>query len=172
MKRALAILLFILLVGCTAKTAPVAPPSITATHGQYQTTDCDTIIDSATGLEWKIGPDQVMGFDVAKRWVEKLRTCTGRCCDKAWRLPKPEDLATLYQGNKEGMPFAIPDQFKKLAGGEKWILWADGKESSTAGRILSNKKISGSSISGTTVGVAITPRQSALKRPVAVRSAP
>jgi hypothetical protein len=50
------------------------------------------ISDSATGLQWYVGPDQGMKWDQAKAWTESLTVAGG-----GWRMPTIPELKTLYQ---------------------------------------------------------------------------
>ena len=50
------------------------------------------ITDSATGLEWYVGPDQDTSWVEAKSWMESLTPTKG-----AWRMPTVPELKTLYQ---------------------------------------------------------------------------
>ncbi|MGO9579680.1 MAG: DUF1566 domain-containing protein, partial [Desulfobaccales bacterium] len=49
------------------------------------------ICDSATGLEWFVGPDRDTSWNQAKFWTESL-TATGG----GWRMPTVPELKTLY----------------------------------------------------------------------------
>jgi hypothetical protein len=49
------------------------------------------IIDSGTGLEWFVGPDEGATWDKAKAW------CAGLSVDGGgWRMPQQAELETLY----------------------------------------------------------------------------
>lgn len=50
------------------------------------------ISDSATGLEWYVGPDRNTTWHQAKAWTESLTAAGG-----GWRLPTVPELETLYQ---------------------------------------------------------------------------
>jgi len=113
-----------LAVSC-ATAPPPAPPEITRTVGQYQVTTCGSIIDTATRLEWFVGPDQRFDQPNIKRWIRELQQCSGPCCDRKWRLPSRAEMATLYRAeNRNGREVRVVDpQFRELAGGELWLLW-------------------------------------------------
>ena len=50
------------------------------------------VYDKKTGLEWYAGPDNATTWNEAKAWVESLNVAGG-----GWRLPRPEELKTLYK---------------------------------------------------------------------------
>jgi hypothetical protein len=50
------------------------------------------ISDSATGLEWYVGPDQDTTWKSAQPWAEYLTVAGG-----GWRMPTIPELKTLYQ---------------------------------------------------------------------------
>ena len=50
------------------------------------------ISDSATGLEWYVGPDQDTNWSQAKSWTEGLTIAGG-----GWRLPTISELGAIYQ---------------------------------------------------------------------------
>lgn len=50
------------------------------------------ISDSATGLEWYVGPDQDTNWNQAKSWTESLTVARG-----GWRMPTIPELKALYQ---------------------------------------------------------------------------
>ena len=50
------------------------------------------ISDSATGLEWYVGPDQDTTWNQAKSWTESLTVAGG-----GWRMPTVPELKTLFQ---------------------------------------------------------------------------
>ena len=50
------------------------------------------VTDTATGLQWVVGPDRDTTWDEAVTWVEHLSVDGG-----GWRMPKREELRTLYR---------------------------------------------------------------------------
>jgi hypothetical protein len=55
------------------------------------------ITDSATGLDWYVGPNQDNNWHQAKAWTENL-TATGG----GWRMPTVPELKGLYQKGAAG----------------------------------------------------------------------
>jgi hypothetical protein len=50
------------------------------------------ITDSATGLDWYVGPNQDNNWHQAKDWTENLTVAGG-----GWRMPTVPELKALYQ---------------------------------------------------------------------------
>lgn len=50
------------------------------------------ITDSATGLDWYVGPNQDNNWNQAKAWTENLTVAGG-----GWRMPDVMELKALYQ---------------------------------------------------------------------------
>ena len=50
------------------------------------------ISDSATGLEWYVGPDRDTNWNQAKAWTESLSAAGG-----GWRMPTVPELKAIYQ---------------------------------------------------------------------------
>jgi gag-polyprotein putative aspartyl protease len=59
--------------------------------GRYKRTNCGSIIDGRTGLEWFIGPDTDVTWIAAKSWARNLDVC-----GKRWALPTIGDLRSLF----------------------------------------------------------------------------
>jgi hypothetical protein len=118
-------ILFLFSFSCATGRTNAPPPTIVRTVGQYQVTECGSIIDTAMRLEWFVGPDQRAAQDAVKRWIEALRSCHGPCCDRNWRLPTLAELQTLQRTEtRNGLAVRVIDaQFKQLAGGDLWLLW-------------------------------------------------
>jgi Caspase domain/Protein of unknown function (DUF1566)/PEGA domain len=71
------------------------------------------IKDSQTGLEWVVGPDKDMNWNISSSWANSLSIDDGR-----WRMPTIEDLKTLYrQTGSRGM---IDPVFSLGASGDVW----------------------------------------------------
>lgn len=105
------------------------PVSSDASLGErFKSTDCGSIIDSSTGLEWTVGPDINMIWPDAQRFAAELTLC-----NKSWRMPTPEELIGLYApGNSAGRgylldgvryPARIDPVFDGIGGGS-WV-WSD-----------------------------------------------
>ncbi len=56
-------------------------------YGQFEKVG-PIIRDNVTGLEWQVGPDHNMTWDVAKAWVDSL--------GGGWRMPTMEELKSLW----------------------------------------------------------------------------
>lgn len=69
------------------------------------------ISDSATGLEWYVGPDVGTGWHQAKAWTENLTVAGG-----GWRMPTVAELKTLYQPGR----FNSLDPIFKTTGAYIW----------------------------------------------------
>lgn len=70
-------------------------PQQPATRGvRFHVTACGSILDTATHLEWYVGPDANTTRSDAERWVKELRAC-----DNSWTLPSIDQLKTLFDRN-------------------------------------------------------------------------
>jgi hypothetical protein len=58
---------------------------------RYRLTDCRSIIDHTTGLEWYVGPDSNISWPEANKWVQEINNCS-----KAWTMPNISQLKTLF----------------------------------------------------------------------------
>jgi len=63
------------------------------------------ITDSATGLDWYVGPNQDNNWHEAKTWTENLTVAGG-----GWRLPTVPELKALYQ--KGAAPYNMDPLFQ------------------------------------------------------------
>ena len=125
----LIISLIVLLFLSCASSPPITEkmPKIISSQGHFQSTACDSVIDTNTGLEWLIGPDELMGWKTYLSWMDKVRFCNGVCCDKKWRTPTLMEISTLkshFQSPDGTTKYLLDPLFKELAGGENWRLWA------------------------------------------------
>ena len=68
------------------------PPSGNlSTSARYKRTNCGSIVDSRTGLEWFVGPDADETWTGAQSWARNLDAC-----GKRWDLPTIGDLRSLF----------------------------------------------------------------------------
>ena len=78
--------------GPLATAAMPAAPHQPATGGRrFEVTACGSILDTATHLEWYLGPDANITWPNADKWIKKLRACNG-----AWAMPSADQLRTLF----------------------------------------------------------------------------
>ncbi len=63
-------------------------------NDNYVVTQCHTIIDKKTNLEWCIADDKDFTWPEANQWAKNLVTCNGN-----WSLPTAEQVLTLYNTN-------------------------------------------------------------------------
>ena len=75
---------------------PIASPPAATLPGpgasaRYKRTNCDSIVDSRTGLEWFVGPDADVTWSAAQAWARSLNAC-----GKQWSLPTIGDLRSLF----------------------------------------------------------------------------
>jgi hypothetical protein len=71
--------------------ATTPPPSNLSTSARYKRTNCGSIVDSRTGLEWFVGPDADETWTVAQSWARNLDAC-----GKRWVLPTTGNLRSLF----------------------------------------------------------------------------
>jgi len=64
-------------------------------EGTYVAYANGIVKDTKTGLEWVVGPDHDMSWELAKSWVERLNVAGG-----GWRMPRVGELESLYQKGK------------------------------------------------------------------------
>jgi clan AA aspartic protease (TIGR02281 family) len=72
-------------------SATTSPPSNISTSARYKRTNCGSIVDSRTGLEWFVGPDADETWTAAQSWVRNLDAC-----GKRWALPTMGNLRSLF----------------------------------------------------------------------------
>jgi hypothetical protein len=65
---------------------------VIAQNGVYVAYANGIVIDTNTGLEWKVGPDKGMEWNEARSWVQSL--------GGDWRLPTLDELEGLYENRK------------------------------------------------------------------------
>ncbi len=58
---------------------------------RYQRSNCGSIIDQRSGLQWYIGPDRTITWSDAQQWVRKLNSCGG-----GWSVPTLGQLKALF----------------------------------------------------------------------------
>lgn len=80
-------------VSMAVETAPVGETSVLPRPLviRYTVSKEGVIADSATGLEWVVGPDQGTHWYAASKWVSGLSVAGG-----GWRLPTRAELKSLY----------------------------------------------------------------------------
>ena len=71
--------------------ATVPPSGNLGTSARYKRTNCGSIVDSRTGLEWFIGPDADVTWTEAQSWARNMGAC-----GKQWTLPTIGDLRSLF----------------------------------------------------------------------------
>jgi hypothetical protein len=78
--------------------SPILSPPVTlppsgnvSTSPRYKRTNCGSIVDSSTGLEWFVGPDADITFTAAQSWARNLDAC-----GKQWVVPTTGDLRSLF----------------------------------------------------------------------------
>ena len=120
-----------------ASAPPIAlPPTILppggslSTSSRYTRTNCSSIVDSRTGLEWFIGPDADITWTAAESWARNLDAC-----GKQWALPTIGDLRSLfdkefvagtgYFTSRRYWPAHIEPIFSAIGQGS-WV-WANGE---------------------------------------------
>jgi hypothetical protein len=92
---------------------------------RFRATQCGSIKDDKTGLEWLIGADYNVDWYAAKNWVNNLRSCGGK-----WRMPSIAELKTLfdkrfttgigYYARGQHWPAHVPTEFAGIGGGS-WV---------------------------------------------------
>ncbi len=81
----------------TTTSAPSVPTrTLPATGGdnasaRYRRTNCGSIIDGKTGIEWYIGPDSDLSWTTANLWVQEFGAC-----GKRWEMPTAKELRSLF----------------------------------------------------------------------------
>jgi len=68
-------------------TRPPAVPEETLVKDQS-----GVVRDTKSGLEWFSGPDEDMGWEKARGWINNLNVAGGR-----WRIPTTDNVKTLYK---------------------------------------------------------------------------
>jgi hypothetical protein len=96
---------------------------------RFRSTDCNSIIDKSTRLEWYLGPDSNVSWPDASKWVQHLTACGG-----AWGMPRVDHLRTLFNPDKTAgtgyytrgryWPAHIDPMFSQIGAGS-WV-WAAG----------------------------------------------
>ena len=110
-------------------TIAVSPTTQTnQNQGRFSVTQCGSIKDTRTSLEWIVGPDRNMTWHEARQWVAGLGTCGG-----GWRMPTIEEIRTLYNPamtagtgyytNGRYFPAHIDPVFSAIGGGS-WV-WSN-----------------------------------------------
>lgn len=102
---------------------------------RFTVTDCKSIKDQQTNLEWFVGPDRNITWYEAMEWTASLDNCGG-----GWRMPSIREIQTLYNpawtagtGYFTGgryFPAHIHPVFKAIGGGS-WV-WSDVQNNSNA----------------------------------------
>jgi len=73
---------------------PATPHQPTTREGRFQVTACGSILDTATNMEYYLGPDANITWPDADTWIKGLRAC-----NKSWSMPSIEQLRTLFDRN-------------------------------------------------------------------------
>jgi hypothetical protein len=92
-----------------APTPPLkeTPPVPEPVKNRFTKAQNGVITDSATGLEWYVGPDKDTNFRQAKSWAENL-TVAG----SGWRLPTMSEMRTIYHYQQETEEYIIDPIFQ------------------------------------------------------------
>jgi hypothetical protein len=113
--------------------SPLSTPRQTAVvtilpADRFKKTQCGSIKDLRTGLEWYVGNNENLTWGQSKTWTESLNKCGGN-----WRMPKTAELRGLFdpassagQGYYIGgkyWPARLSAVFSKIGGGS-WV-WSD-----------------------------------------------
>jgi len=64
--------------------------------GQYEKSNNGIVFDSATSLEWFLGPEKNMGWHESKKWISNLTIGGG-----GWRMPSRKELRTVSRRANE-----------------------------------------------------------------------
>ena len=96
---------------------------------RYRTTDCGSIADTKTGVEWYVGPDRDFAWQDANNWVRGLSAC-----GKHWTLPSADEARALfdkqttagtgYYSGGRTWPAHVDPIFSGIGGGS-WV-WTKG----------------------------------------------
>ena len=96
---------------------------------RYRTTDCGSIADTKTGVEWYVGPDKDFAWQDANNWVRGLSAC-----GKHWTLPSADEVRALfdkqttagtgYYSGGRTWPAHVDPIFSGIGGGS-WV-WTKG----------------------------------------------
>ena len=81
---------------------------------RFTTTECRSVTDAKTGLEWIAGSDADMSYAQAKEWINRLELCGG-----GWRMPTTNELEALKGKNDAYRPFISA---VKIPGGRVWAV--------------------------------------------------
>jgi TPR repeat protein len=73
---------------------PAAPQQPATGGGRFQVTACGSILDTATHLEWYLGPDANITWPDADAWIKGLQAC-----NESWTMPSTDQLKTLFDRN-------------------------------------------------------------------------
>ena len=73
---------------------PAAPDQQATGGDRFQVTACGSILDTATHLEWYLGPDANITWPDADTWIKGLQAC-----NESWTMPSIDQLKTLFDGN-------------------------------------------------------------------------
>jgi hypothetical protein len=106
------------------QTAAVTMPPA----GRFKKTQCGSIKDLQTGLEWYVGENQDSTWEASKTWTESFSKCGGN-----WRMPKTSELRALFDPSSSAgqgyftdgryWPAHLSTVFSNIGGGS-WV-WSD-----------------------------------------------
>ena len=91
-------------------------------HRFTQDASTGVIHDSATDLEWLVGPDKSTDYVAAEAWVASLSGVSGG----GWRMPTVAELRTLYQPGVGS--YNIDPAFRTTG----WWVWGEPRDESSA----------------------------------------
>ena len=78
----------------TTTGMPPAPGQPATGGERFQVKACGSILDTATHLEWYLGPDANITWPDADTWIGELRAC-----NESWTMPSIDQLKTLFDDN-------------------------------------------------------------------------
>jgi len=118
-----------------SSNSPIPSPPVTVSprasaSARYKRTNCGSIVDSRTGLEWFVGLDADVIWTAAQSWARNLDAC-----GKRWTLPTIGNLRSLFDKGYVGgtgyftsgrhWPAHIEPIFSSIGQGS-WV-WAYGE---------------------------------------------
>jgi hypothetical protein len=72
----------------------VPPPITDSDLARFRLTNCRSVLDHRTHLEWYVGPDVNMNWDSANKWAQGLTECAA-----TWVMPTVDQLRGLFDPN-------------------------------------------------------------------------
>ena len=88
---------------------------------RYQVSSEGIILDTKTGLQWYVGPDEDINQYEAEEWIKNLSVAGGD-----WRFPSTKELREIYE---KGEGERNMNSVFKTTG---WVIWSEASDSSYA----------------------------------------